>query len=119
MILYSLFYLYRNRESVSGRISFVIKLKVDNDVSHFITLTSPLANMESMSSSVISESFEENTWLAPCLIMFNISSLFSWFFVSTNLPDCITNLSNRSLTSARSTIFSSTVFSVIRRNTRT
>uniref|UniRef100_A0A2M3ZVK3 Putative secreted peptide n=1 Tax=Anopheles braziliensis TaxID=58242 RepID=A0A2M3ZVK3_9DIPT len=53
-------------------------------------------------------------------MMLSISSLFSWFvLLSTRRPCWMTSLSSFSFTSARSTIFSSTVFSVIKRNTRT
>ena len=57
--------------------------------------------------------------LAPCLMMFNISSLPKFCFCSAKRPCWITILSKRNLTPALSTIFSSTVFSVTNRNTRT
>lgn len=76
--------------------------------------------MLSISSSVTSESFDANTWSAPWRIMLSISSLLRALLVLSKRRPCwITNLSSRSLTSAFSTIFSSTVLSVISRKTRT
>ena len=56
---------------------------------------------------------------APCLIMLSMSSLPRVFCASASLPCWMTIESSRSLTSALSMMRSSTVFSVIRRNTRT
>uniref|UniRef100_A0A6B0TZ33 Putative secreted protein n=1 Tax=Ixodes ricinus TaxID=34613 RepID=A0A6B0TZ33_IXORI len=58
-------------------------------------------------------------WSAPCRIMPSISSLPSLAWASTRRPCWMTTVSSRSLTSALSTMRSSTVFSVMRRNTRT
>lgn len=52
-----------------------------------LTFFAPLSKMWSMSSSVISLSFEANTCVAPCLIICSISSFPSLFrFWSTSLP---------------------------------
>jgi len=51
------------------------------------TFASPFMRMVSISSSVMAESLEANTWFAPYRIMLSISSLFSWFcLLSTRRP---------------------------------
>ena len=50
------------------------------------TFFSPLARMESMSSSVIMESLEEKTVLAPWRIMESISSLPTFWWLSCRRP---------------------------------
>lgn len=62
----------------------ILNLSCNNST---LTFDSPFWRMVSMSSSVMAESLEANTWFAPYRIMFSISSLFSWFcLLSTRRP---------------------------------
>mmetsp|Transcript_2524 Transcript_2524/g.7433 ORF Transcript_2524/g.7433 Transcript_2524/m.7433 type:complete len:218 (+) Transcript_2524:1244-1897(+) len=81
--------------------------------------SSPLASRASISSSVMLDPLERKISSAPNLTMCISSPVSSRLSFSTRRPCWMTTASMNSLRSARSTIFSSTVPSVMKRNTRT